>query len=59
MALDHCKSCGGMWFDRGEVEQLRRARPQGAATIVKLSERAFQMRCHSCHAFMDKNAVPH
>ena len=56
VTLDSCPSCGGMWFDSGEVEQLRSVHPQGASSIVKLHERAFQMKCHSCHAFMVRNA---
>jgi Zn-finger nucleic acid-binding protein len=53
--LDHCPRCGGIWFDEGEVEQLRAAHPRAIATKVKISENAYRMQCHSCHASMARN----
>jgi Zn-finger nucleic acid-binding protein len=55
LELDHCDRCGGIWFDRGEVDRLRRANPQALATKVKMSEQAWSMQCHSCHASMSRN----
>jgi uncharacterized protein len=27
--LDRCVSCGGTWFDDGEIEQIMKAQPEG------------------------------
>jgi hypothetical protein len=27
--VDVCSECGGMWFDKGEVDQLERVAPRG------------------------------
>lgn len=55
LELDHCERCGGIWFDQGEVELLRRSNPQALATRVKMSDKAWAMQCHSCHAAMSRN----
>ena len=26
--LDHCERCGGVWFEAGEVQQMRQLRPE-------------------------------
>ena len=28
LALDYCDECGGMWFESGEVRQLRECPPE-------------------------------
>jgi Zn-finger nucleic acid-binding protein len=56
LLLDYSKRCGGMWFDRGEVDQLRELRPKARNTIIDLAGLAHTMRCHSCQAAMDRNA---
>jgi Zn-finger nucleic acid-binding protein len=53
--LDHCERCGGIWFDQGEAELLRRSSPQALTTTVKMSDKAWAMQCHSCHAVMSRN----
>lgn len=55
LELDHCERCGGIWFDQGEVDLLRQAHPQSLATRVKISEQAWVMQCHNCHAAMHRN----
>ncbi|HYW06834.1 MAG TPA: zf-TFIIB domain-containing protein [Longimicrobium sp.] len=55
LVLDHCRRCGGVWFDDGEVARLR-AHPVGdlwkRVTAAPLSSR---VPCHSCHAPMRRN----
>jgi Zn-finger nucleic acid-binding protein len=55
LVLDHCRRCGGVWFDAGEVARLR-AYPAGElwkrVTAAPLSSR---VPCHSCHAPMHRN----
>ncbi len=55
LELDHCERCGGIWFDQGEAALLRRSTPKSLATRVKMSEKAWAMQCHSCHAAMSRN----
>lgn len=53
--LDHCRRCGGTWFDAGEVEQARRLRPQALWAQVTLADEAFRMKCHACLASFRRN----
>ena len=55
LLLDHCRRCGGVWFDAGELLRLRE---QGAASFWKaVTPRSdlFRMQCHSCQSFIDRN----
>jgi Zn-finger nucleic acid-binding protein len=55
LVLDHCPRCGGVWFEHGEVQQLRRVDPAELWTkIVKRSE-AHRMQCHNCAALVARN----
>jgi Zn-finger nucleic acid-binding protein len=56
LIVDLCRRCGGMWFDGGEIQQLRSLHSSALFRKVELDRRAFQMQCHSCHAVMDRNA---
>jgi Zn-finger nucleic acid-binding protein len=54
LTLDHCRRCGGTWFDHGEVQRLRTLPP------TVLEERAAPrpprpMLCHVCHAPVDRD----
>ena len=55
LLLDHCRRCGGVWFEAGELLLLRQ---RGAAlfwrAIAPRSD-AFRMQCHSCQSFIDRN----
>lgn len=55
LELDHCGRCGGIWFDEGEVDLLRGLELRTLATTVKISDKAWRMQCHSCHAAMSRN----
>lgn len=56
LVLDRCPRCGGVWFDRGEVDDLRRMKPSAAWHEITVAEEAVPMLCHSCHASMPRDA---
>ena len=56
LVLDHCARCGGVWFDAGELQRLRAKRADLLWKAIARRDEAFRMACHSCHAFMDRNA---
>jgi uncharacterized protein len=55
LLLDHCQRCGGIWFDSGEVEQLRGYQPQALWRRVALRPVAEPMQCHGCHVPIGRN----
>ena len=54
LELDHCRRCGGVWLEHGEVQRLR-ALP-GGEIRKQLGPRhvAFRTRCHDCHAQLQR-----
>lgn len=56
LEIDHCGRCGGVWFDAGEVERLRRF--PSAALWARIGENAVKVvtPCHRCHAPLDRDA---
>lgn len=56
LTLDHCGRCGGIWFERGEVQQLAARDP--AALWAEVAPRADTPRppCHHCQALIDRDA---
>jgi Zn-finger nucleic acid-binding protein len=57
LVLDSCRRCGGIWFELGEVQRLKRFRPQTLWDRVGLRDEPFRMQCHGCHVPMDRNAA--
>jgi Zn-finger nucleic acid-binding protein len=57
LVLDSCSRCGGIWFELGEVQRLKRHRPHALWDRVALRDEEFRMQCHGCHAPMDRNAT--
>jgi Zn-finger nucleic acid-binding protein len=57
LVLDSCRRCGGIWFELGEVQRLKRHRPQALWDRVRVRDEPFRMQCHQCHAPMDRNAA--
>lgn len=55
LVLDACSRCGGMWFDAGEVDQLKQVHTHLANKHITLKDTAFKMQCHQCSARMDRN----
>jgi Zn-finger nucleic acid-binding protein len=57
LVLDSCRRCGGIWFELGEVQRLKRFGAQSLSDRVGLRDEQFRMQCHACHAPMDRNAA--
>jgi Zn-finger nucleic acid-binding protein len=57
LVLDSCRRCGGIWFELGEVQRLKRLRPQTLWDRVRARDEPFRMQCHACHAAMDRNGA--
>jgi Zn-finger nucleic acid-binding protein len=56
LVLDSCSRCGGIWFELGEVQHLRKHSQKSLWDRIPRRESAFRMQCHQCHASMDRNA---
>ena len=54
LVLDHCGRCGGVWFDAGEVQQLRRCDPGALWSAVVQREGVHAMQCHACSAHVPR-----
>lgn len=55
LTIDHCQRCGGVWFDRGEVQTLAARKPAELwSTIAQRTERALPP-CHGCGAPLDRD----
>ncbi|MEO5511324.1 MAG: zf-TFIIB domain-containing protein [Longimicrobiales bacterium] len=48
LTLDHCTRCGGVWFEMGEVQQLRKTEPAELWRRIAQREGVHSMQCHSC-----------
>jgi Zn-finger nucleic acid-binding protein len=55
LTIDHCARCGGVWFDYGEVQQLRRSEPKVLWELVAEQPHVHQMQCRECEAFVGRN----
>lgn len=56
MVLDGCGRCGGIWFDAGEVDHLRRLGARAVERHITLKQEAYRKRCGSCDASYLRNA---
>lgn len=54
LEIDHCGRCGGVWLDPGEVQRLRTIRPAEVRKGIDRRGLRFRMRCHDCHAAMER-----
>lgn len=57
LLLDHCGRCGGVWFEAGEVQQLRGCRPESLWNAIAARNETFRMQCHACHGFVERSAA--
>lgn len=55
VVIDHCTRCGGAWFELGEVQLLRRARPEELWGAIAPRGEVYRAQCHSCHTPMDRS----
>jgi Zn-finger nucleic acid-binding protein len=57
LVLDHCPRCGGVWFARGEVQQLTRHAPADLWRLVPPRRSAPKPPCHGCHTPLERDAA--
>jgi Zn-finger nucleic acid-binding protein len=56
LEVDHCRRCGGTWFEHGEVQRLRELPSGEVWKHVERGDAASRMLCHDCHAPLDRAA---
>jgi len=54
VTLDTCTRCGGIWFEHGEVQLLRRMEPKVLWATVLPRDRPHVAQCHTCHAPIER-----
>ncbi|KPK77590.1 MAG: hypothetical protein AMS25_16740 [Gemmatimonas sp. SM23_52] len=57
LTLDYCDECGGMWFESGEVRQLRYCPPEVLSGLITVKKQLFTVVCPSCGHQMTRNAA--
>lgn len=58
LEIDHCTRCGGVWFDHGEADELRRlGTPRKLRTAVPLLRGHQRMACRGCDARIERAAA--
>lgn len=55
LVLDHCERCGGVWFELGEVQTLRRTKPNALWSRIAQRTELYRMSCHECHTLMGRH----
>ena len=56
LVLDHCPRCGGIWFELGEIQQLRHRKPSQLWKHLPQRPEPARTLCHSCHTPIDRAA---
>lgn len=56
LALDACRRCGGVWFELGEVQRIRRQPLTALMGRLPMAREDVRTLCHGCHAPLDRNA---
>jgi Zn-finger nucleic acid-binding protein len=54
--VDHCRRCGGLWLQAGEVQQLRRLEPRELREFIARGGPVAVPVCHGCHAPLPRDA---
>jgi Zn-finger nucleic acid-binding protein len=54
--VDHCRRCGGLWLQAGEVQQLRRLEPGELREFIARGVPVAVPVCHGCHAPLPRDA---
>ncbi|HLL82845.1 MAG TPA: zf-TFIIB domain-containing protein [Longimicrobium sp.] len=58
LEIDHCPRCGGVWFDHGEADELRRlGTPRKLRAVVPLIRGHQRMACRGCEARIQRAAA--
>lgn len=56
LVIDHCQRCGGVWFEKGEAQQLTRHSPSALWKHIPPRNTGPKPPCHGCHAPLDRDA---
>jgi Zn-finger nucleic acid-binding protein len=56
LVLDHCPRCGGVWFEKGEAQQLTRHSPSELWKHIPPRQAVPKPPCHGCYAPLDRDA---
>lgn len=56
LVLDHCPRCGGVWFEAGEVQQLRRIDATALWREIVQRDGVHAMQCHECRTLFPRTA---
>jgi Zn-finger nucleic acid-binding protein len=56
LTLDHCRRCGGVWFEAGEVQLLRRIDATELWRAIVQRDGIHSMQCHSCRTYIPRTA---
>jgi Zn-finger nucleic acid-binding protein len=54
LVLDHCPRCGGVWFDAGEVPQLRGIDASALWREIVKRDGVHAMQCHVCRSHLPR-----
>lgn len=55
LVLDHCARCGGIWFERGEAQQLTWHAPAELWKLVPPRAHVLRPPCHGCGTPLDRD----
>jgi Zn-finger nucleic acid-binding protein len=55
LEIDHCRRCGGAWFEQGEVQRLRALPPAALRREVARRGAEVRHRCHDCRADLGRD----
>jgi Zn-finger nucleic acid-binding protein len=55
--VDHCRRCGGLWLQAGELQRLRQLPPEALWQLVPRTPPSSVPACHDCHAPMARDAA--
>ncbi len=56
LELDHCRRCGGVWFELGEIQRLHHQPSHAFWGRVSPHPPDARTLCHACHTPIDRNA---
>ena len=54
--VDLCRRCGGIWLERGEVQQLRNHPHRTSVVRLDIGAPPQLGQCHNCHAPLNRDA---
>ena len=56
LVLDHCTRCGGVWFEKGEAQQLAQHSPADLWKHIPPRATVVRPPCHGCGTPLDRGA---